>query len=45
MLIFSLALMVVELLTLLLFRIEKMFQNITGTHAATWRLQLAADLS
>jgi hypothetical protein len=45
MLIFILALVVVEYLAILGFFNKYKFQNITGNHAATWEQKLAADFS
>ncbi len=45
MLIFSLALVVVELLAIWLFFTKFLLQNLTRAHAATCRQKLAADFS
>ncbi len=42
---FSLVLAVCELWAILWLLTQQELQNITGTHAATWRQEVAADLS
>ncbi len=43
MVIFSPALVVVELSTIVIFHLKQKLQNIAETRAATWRQKLAAD--